>query len=149
LPLAFAAILEVVSSHLQGELQQHFLNGLEHDLGNAVSAGRDVAKIHHNHWFCYGRWFQYDHWFRYGRWFRAGHEIPLAARCTWKARTSSRPSRSGDRPEYREYRMNVTPLRGWRQIADRHVLDHATAQRVISAISHPINPVDSDSCAMH
>src|SRR3989337_3595685 len=47
LPLAFAAILEVVSSHLQGELQQHFLNGLEHDLGNAVGAGRDVAKIHH------------------------------------------------------------------------------------------------------
>jgi hypothetical protein len=45
--------------------------------------------------------------------------------------------------------MNVAPLRGWRQIADRHVLDHATAQRVISAISHPINPVDSDSCAMH
>ncbi|MER8537660.1 hypothetical protein NKH61_34970 [Mesorhizobium sp. M1005] len=36
LPLAFAAILEVVPSHLQGELQQHFLNGLEHDLGNAV-----------------------------------------------------------------------------------------------------------------
>jgi hypothetical protein len=47
LPLAFAAILEVVSSHLQGELQQHFLNGPEPDLGNAVSAGRDVAKIHH------------------------------------------------------------------------------------------------------
>lgn len=32
-------------------------------------------------------------------WFSAGHEIPVETRCTWKARTSSRPSRSGERPK--------------------------------------------------
>jgi hypothetical protein len=30
-------------------------------------------------------------------WFRAGHDMPPATRWTWKVRTSSRPSRSGER----------------------------------------------------
>lgn len=30
------------------------------------------------------------------------HEIPVQTRCTWKARTSCRPSRSGQRPKWRE-----------------------------------------------
>src|SRR3978361_1310822 len=34
-------------------------------------------------------------------WFNAGHETPPATRCTWKARTSSRPSLSGERPKKR------------------------------------------------
>src|SRR4051795_10410427 len=34
-------------------------------------------------------------------WFSAGHEIPPATTWTWKARTSSRPSLSGERPKKR------------------------------------------------
>lgn len=47
LPLAFAPILEIVSSHLQCQFQKHVLNGLEYDLGNAISAGRYVTEIHY------------------------------------------------------------------------------------------------------
>src|SRR3954447_9444757 len=64
-------------------------------------------------------------------WFNAGHETPPATRCTWKARTSSRPSFSGERPKKRPNlatACTLRVLRRWRQIADRHVLDHAAAQ---------------------
>ncbi|TCU08616.1 hypothetical protein EV132_1262 [Rhizobium sullae] len=46
LPLAFTAILEIVPSHLQGELQQHSLERFDYNLRNAVSTRRDVGKFH-------------------------------------------------------------------------------------------------------
>jgi hypothetical protein len=65
-------------------------------------------------------------------WFSAGHEMPIETRCTWKARTSSRLSRSGgaaEMPAKLGDGADVGSLRRRRQIADRHVLDHASAQR--------------------
>src|SRR5271169_5479028 len=63
--------------------------------------------------------------------------MPCATSWTWKARTSSSPRRSGRVTEITaELRngMDVRSLGGRRQIADRHVLDHATTQR--ARLSH-------------
>lgn len=46
LALAFPTILEIVTSHLQRQLQKHFLNGVEGDLGNPFSAGGWNSEIH-------------------------------------------------------------------------------------------------------
>ncbi|WP_438270268.1 hypothetical protein [Rhizobium mongolense] len=45
LALALTPILEIVTSDLQGEFQQHLLHRLEDDLRDPLSVGCDIAQI--------------------------------------------------------------------------------------------------------
>lgn len=46
LALSLAPIGVIVVGHLQGDLQEHRLNGFEHDAGDALGVGREVGQVH-------------------------------------------------------------------------------------------------------
>src|SRR5450755_653913 len=59
-----------------------------------------------------------------------GVPAPLDIRCSQKARTSSDLAVSGDRPRNAVLDpLHVVMLGFWRELADRHVFDHAPTQR--------------------